>query len=68
MILIAMLNLVNIAMKILWQRPPKKSSRTELMLDWSKIEIKLLTNDDYVDNEPVSKQKKPKRTKSKPKQ
>ena len=30
------------------------------MLDWSKSEIKLLISDNYVDNKPASKQKKPK--------
>ena len=29
--------------------------RTELMLDWSKTKIKLLINDNYVDNKPVLK-------------
>ena len=46
----------------------KNLPRTELMLDWSKSEIKLLINDNYVDNEPASKQKKTKTTKSKSKQ
>ena len=30
------------------------------MLDWSKSEIKLLTNGNYVDNEPASKKQKTK--------
>ena len=42
--------------------------RIGLMLDWSKSEIKLINNENYFDNKPGSRTKKPKTTKSKSKE